>query len=191
VGDPQGQALRAALREVIRAVVTRQMRRGSLPPRAMIVNWRRVVDRCYAGDSLDRVRPLIARIDEAVPLVSQADTRGYFHAMAPARTPPSPHPCRDAAPSPPTARARIVAAAGHYPSERLGTSPREPRPHRVHSGHGGRHRRDAGSAALPGSRAGRASPTRRGFRRPNRPGHGRSFSVNPSATPSPLNPVDS
>jgi len=101
--DADSRALKAALRDVIKAVVVRQMRRGSLPPRAMVVNWRRLADRPYPGDALDAVRSHIARIDNTIGLVSQADTRGYFHAMAPVRQTNAPAP---------TIEMTVPAAAG-------------------------------------------------------------------------------
>ncbi len=101
--DADSRDLKAALRDVIKAVVVRQMRRGALPPRAMVVNWRRLADRPYPGDAFDAVRTTIARIDKAIGLVSQADTRGYFHAMAPVQQPKS---------AAPTGEMRVPTAAG-------------------------------------------------------------------------------
>ena len=109
--NPERSALEDALRATIQAVVIRQMRRGSLPPRAMVVNWRRLVDRAYRGDALDAVRPQMARLDASLALVSQADTRGYFHAMAPAHA-ETPAKAQGLPPSGPSHPMGVPAASG-------------------------------------------------------------------------------
>jgi hypothetical protein len=77
-GD-RGRTLREALRTVMTAAVRAHMRKGSLPPGGLLLNWRRLIDEAFRGDGLDGVRDLANEIDQAVGTVAFAEGHGYFH----------------------------------------------------------------------------------------------------------------
>jgi hypothetical protein len=79
---PSGEAA-PGVREACRAVVTQaveaHLRKGSLPPGGLLLNWRRLVDDAFPGDGLDDVRELVRRVDTEVAAVTQGEGHGYFH----------------------------------------------------------------------------------------------------------------
>lgn len=76
---PESAQRRAQLSKVIERVVAVHLRKGSLPPRGLVVNWRVLVDDAFSGDALDPVRDSIATVDAATAVVSDGEGHGYFH----------------------------------------------------------------------------------------------------------------
>jgi hypothetical protein len=82
---PDRERHQAHLRAIVERVVAIHVRKGALPPRGLVVNWRVLVDDAFPGDELEPVRDGIAEVDTAVGIVSDGEGHGYFHPFYRAR----------------------------------------------------------------------------------------------------------
>lgn len=83
-GDAERQAtLSEALDHVIHDVAQAHLRKGSLPPGGLLVNWRALLDHRFADDGLSNARALAEWLDAQVGMVSQGEGHGYCHPMRP------------------------------------------------------------------------------------------------------------
>lgn len=72
-----------ALDHVIHDVAEAHLRKGSLPPGGLLVNWRALVDHRFSDDALSEARTLAEWLDSQVGTVSQGEGHGYCHPMSP------------------------------------------------------------------------------------------------------------
>ena len=79
--------IKLALERVLLDVLKAHLKKGSLPPGGMLVNWRRLLDHRFVGDGLEGVADLATFVDREVGTVMQGEGHGYFHPFAPTSAP--------------------------------------------------------------------------------------------------------
>jgi hypothetical protein len=78
--------IKLALERVLLNVLKVHLKKGSLPPGGLLVNWRNLLDHRFSGDGLEAVSDLAAFVDGEVATVAQGEGHGYFHPFARTRT---------------------------------------------------------------------------------------------------------